>query len=199
MVTMATTAAHMAATSPRSIATLMYEPMPDGRNELIAVEYITSKGPASLEGQLFNFNGAPNRYGLGPFYELHVWAFEDNPVGTFADWNTLVNCKQASSAPDWADAEGVQAFSKATIIVKTHSFMATFHISQLPLNYAAEHQSLPPPGASARVFGWDLGGAGLLRRVHRRRLWRRSLPCSMKNGLARRFLSKHCLLSNPEV
>jgi hypothetical protein len=51
---------------------VMYEPTPDGKLALIAVEYITSKAPASLEGQLFNFNGAPNRYGLGPFYELHV-------------------------------------------------------------------------------------------------------------------------------
>ena len=60
---------------------VMYEPMPDGKLALIAVEYITSKGPASLEGQLFNFNGASNRYGLGPFYELHVWAWKANPHG----------------------------------------------------------------------------------------------------------------------
>src|SRR5262245_54358686 len=60
---------------------VMYEPMPDGKMKLIAVEYITSKGPASLEGQLFNFTGAPNRYGLGPFYELHVWAWKVNPRG----------------------------------------------------------------------------------------------------------------------
>jgi hypothetical protein len=58
---------------------VMYEPMPDGKMELVAVEYITSKGPASLEGQLFSFTGAPNRYGLGPFYELHVWAWKPNP------------------------------------------------------------------------------------------------------------------------
>jgi hypothetical protein len=51
---------------------VMYEPMADGTLKLVAVEYITSKGAASLEGQLFNFNSAPNRYGLGPFYELHV-------------------------------------------------------------------------------------------------------------------------------
>src|SRR5215470_5805936 len=31
---------------------VMYEPMPDGKLTLIAVEYITTKGPASLEGQL---------------------------------------------------------------------------------------------------------------------------------------------------
>jgi len=71
---------------------VMYEPMADGKLKLVAVEYITSKGPASLEGQLFNFNSAPNRYGLGAFYELHVWAWKKNPTGTFADMNPDVSC-----------------------------------------------------------------------------------------------------------
>ena len=76
---------------------VMYEPMPDGKMELIAVEYITSKGPASLDGQLFNFVGAPNRYGLGPFYELHVWAWKANPHGSFADMNPAVTCEHAAA------------------------------------------------------------------------------------------------------
>ena len=71
---------------------VMYEPMADGSLALVAVEYITSKGPAELEGHLFNFNIAPNRYGLGPFYELHVWAWKKNPTGTFADMNPDVSC-----------------------------------------------------------------------------------------------------------
>ena len=71
---------------------VMYEPMADGTLKLVAVEYITSKGPASLDGQLFNFNSAPNRYGLGPFYELHVWAWKQNPTGAFADMNPNVSC-----------------------------------------------------------------------------------------------------------
>ena len=74
---------------------VMYEPMPDGKMKLIAVEYIASKGPASLEGQLFNFTGTPNRYGLGPFYELHVWAWKANPRGAFADMNPNVTCEHA--------------------------------------------------------------------------------------------------------
>jgi hypothetical protein len=75
---------------------VMYEPMPDGRLKLVAVEYITTKGPASLEGQLFNFIAAPNRYGLDPFYELHVWAWKINPRGAFADMNPSVTCEHAS-------------------------------------------------------------------------------------------------------
>ncbi len=74
---------------------VMYEPKPDGRMVLVAVEYITSKGPASLEGQLFNFTGAPNRYGLPAFYALHVWAWKPNPKGAFADMNPNVTCEHA--------------------------------------------------------------------------------------------------------
>jgi hypothetical protein len=74
---------------------VMYEPGPDGKMTLVAVEYITSKGPASLQGQLFNFTGSPNRYGLGPFYELHVWAWKSNPRGAFADMNPDVTCEHA--------------------------------------------------------------------------------------------------------
>jgi hypothetical protein len=74
---------------------VMYEPLPDGRMALVAVEYITFKGPASLQGQLFSFGGSPNRYGLDPFYELHVWAWKANPRGAFADMNPDVTCKHA--------------------------------------------------------------------------------------------------------
>jgi hypothetical protein len=44
-----------------------------------------------------NFVGAPNRFGLPAFYELHVWAFSDNPHGTFVDWNTLVSCDRTKA------------------------------------------------------------------------------------------------------
>ena len=74
---------------------VMYEPSADGKMTLVAVEYITSKGPAALQGHLFSFTGAPNRYGLGPFYELHVWAWKENRTGTFADMNPDVSCDGA--------------------------------------------------------------------------------------------------------
>jgi len=74
---------------------VMYEPTANGKMELVAVEYISFKGPASLKGQLFSFTGAPNRYGLKPFYELHVWAWRPNPKGVFADMNPNVTCEHA--------------------------------------------------------------------------------------------------------
>jgi hypothetical protein len=76
---------------------VMYEPTADGKMNLIAVEYIAFKGPAALEGHLFNFNSAPNRYGLDPFYELHVWAWKKNSTGHFADYNPDVSCNAAKA------------------------------------------------------------------------------------------------------
>jgi hypothetical protein len=76
---------------------VMYEPMPDGKLALIAVEYITTKGPASLENHLFSYTGTPNRYGLPAFYQLHVWAWKPNPAGAFADMNMNVSCEAAKS------------------------------------------------------------------------------------------------------
>jgi hypothetical protein len=76
---------------------VMYEPQADGSMQLVAVEYISLTGPANLDGQLFSFTNSPNRYGLPPFYELHVWAWRGNPTGTFADMNPDVSCDAAMS------------------------------------------------------------------------------------------------------
>ena len=76
-------------------APLHLEPMADGKLALVAVEYISLKGPASLDGQLFSFTNTPNRYGLPAFYELHVWAWKDNPKGPFTDNNPDVSCEHA--------------------------------------------------------------------------------------------------------
>lgn len=88
---------------------LIYEPMSNGAMRLVGVEYIvlasiwdgpnppgTVPAPA-LEGDLLNYVPAPNRYGLPAFYELHVWAWQHNPKGSFADWNTSVNCDKQPS------------------------------------------------------------------------------------------------------
>jgi hypothetical protein len=81
---------------------LIYEPAPNGTLRLVGVEYIVLEetwntlhpggSTPALEGNLLNYIGAPNRYGLPAFYEIHIWAWENNPKGTFADWNTRVSC-----------------------------------------------------------------------------------------------------------
>jgi hypothetical protein len=72
---------------------VLYEPQKDGTLKLMAVEYITEKGPtAALGGQLFSYTTSPNRYGLPPFWEVHVWAWKANPMGVFSDMNPDATC-----------------------------------------------------------------------------------------------------------
>lgn len=33
----------------------------------------------------------PNRFGVPAFYEIHVWAFRDSPLGAYVDWNNNVS------------------------------------------------------------------------------------------------------------
>lgn len=80
---------------------LLYE-MKDGEMHFLGVEFLVladtwdakKEGPPALMGQLFNYVASPNRYGNPPFYELHVWAGQDNPSGTFADFNPTVSCNE---------------------------------------------------------------------------------------------------------
>ena len=45
------------------------------------------------EDGTFQFVGSPNRFGLPAHFELHVWAWRDNPNGSFVDWNNEVTCE----------------------------------------------------------------------------------------------------------
>jgi hypothetical protein len=80
---------------------LIYEPVGNARR-LVGVEYIVDAAtwlaahdgaPPQLEGQDFQFVNAPNRFGIPSFFELHVWAWRDNPNGAFVDWNNNVTCE----------------------------------------------------------------------------------------------------------
>ena len=86
---------------PQRPEALVYGPK-HGQLRLVAVEYIvlaeawdaSNPTPPSLLGQLLHYGGSPNRYRLPAFYELHVWAWKDNPNGMFADWNPRVSCEE---------------------------------------------------------------------------------------------------------
>lgn len=92
------------ALDPAQPEALLYE-VKNGRMQLAGVEYVViaeawhaaNEAPPVLLGQLFNYVGSPNRYGIPAFYELHVWAWKDNPSGTFADWNPKVSCENYSA------------------------------------------------------------------------------------------------------
>jgi hypothetical protein len=93
---------------PTAPESLIYEPLPNGSFRLVGVEFIQladdwaarnpNGGVPSVDGNLMNLVASPNRYGLPAFYELHVWAWEDNPNGSFADWNNRVTCEKQPAA-----------------------------------------------------------------------------------------------------
>ena len=69
-------------------------PAVDRRRLLVLADDWNKKhsGPPQLMGQLFHLFDSPNRFGLPAFYTLHVWAWKDNPNGTFTNWNPDVSC-----------------------------------------------------------------------------------------------------------
>ncbi len=77
---------------------LMYQPLPDGRLELVGVEYLvpapawTDDAPPVLLGQEFEYLEDLD------LYALHLWAWRNNPDGLFADWNPNVDCASADTA-----------------------------------------------------------------------------------------------------
>jgi hypothetical protein len=88
---------------PTQPEALVYAPNAAGRPKLAALEYIvfdsawTGAGHAptdkpSLFGQTFAFTPAGNRYGLDPFWSLHVWIWQPNAAGLFQPWNPGVHC-----------------------------------------------------------------------------------------------------------
>ncbi len=79
---------------------VIYEPLPNGRLRLVGADFLVlasdwdakNPSPPELMGQLLHLFESPNRFGLPNFYTLHVWAWKDNPTGTFANWHANVSC-----------------------------------------------------------------------------------------------------------
>lgn len=71
---------------------LVYAPTRYGGRRLVAVEFLVfadalgSRPVPVLFGQRFHLNPAINAY------VLHVWLWQHNPDGMFADWNPNVRC-----------------------------------------------------------------------------------------------------------
>lgn len=85
---------------------LVYEPTQNGQLRLVAADYLVfaetwhanNTAAPELMGQLFHLFDSPNRFGLPVFYTLHVWAWKENPSGTFANWNPRVSCDEFNPA-----------------------------------------------------------------------------------------------------
>ena len=89
--------------NPLTPEALVYEPLPNGKFRLVAVEYVVIKDtwtgaqPPELFGHQFSLEPAPNEFNVPvDFYELHIWLWQPNPSGMFYEWNPRVSCDAAS-------------------------------------------------------------------------------------------------------
>jgi hypothetical protein len=79
---------------------VVYEPTSNGRQRLVAVEFVefaapwdaVNEQPPELFGRQLQLVPEPNRYGVPAFYQIHVWLWKSNPAGIFSDWNEGVSC-----------------------------------------------------------------------------------------------------------
>ena len=74
---------------------LLYEPGPNGQLNLVGVEYVVPKSAWTSDQppRLFGRDLKLNNFDL---WALHVWAWENNPSGLYADWNPRVSCANAA-------------------------------------------------------------------------------------------------------
>ena len=92
-----TAAASVDASTPEL---LVFEPGTNGHERLVALEYLTIKGPwdaqhagdAVAVRAAVQRDAAPNRFGLPAFYSLHAWIWAPNPTDMFSPWNPRVTC-----------------------------------------------------------------------------------------------------------
>lgn len=83
---------------------LYYEPRPGGKIRLVGAEYayfapagqdtaLLPFEPVHLDGHLLQYMVAPNRFAIPvDWLRLNVWAWRNNPNGTFAADNPRVSC-----------------------------------------------------------------------------------------------------------
>lgn len=80
---------------------LLYATAPNGKRRLTGVEYLvvdadqnlaTAGDRPSLAGRPFDGPMPGHGPGMPVHYDLHVWAWAENPAGDFATWNPSITC-----------------------------------------------------------------------------------------------------------
>jgi hypothetical protein len=86
--------------------TVIYEPQTGGHMKLVGMEYIVPLDKwAAANHDLDDPNDVPRllgqkftRHSFLPIFKLHIWLWQNNPSGTFADWNPKVSCQHAEAS-----------------------------------------------------------------------------------------------------
>jgi hypothetical protein len=90
---------------------LLYAPDGRGGLKLVGIELLVfaaawdaeNKQPPKYRGREYNYmadNPATSQdeaHGFMPHYDLHIWLFEHNPSGLYAQWNPALSCSTAGT------------------------------------------------------------------------------------------------------
>jgi hypothetical protein len=84
---------------------VIYEPQAGGHMKMVGMEYIVPLAAWEAAGHNLNDpNDVPlllgqkfTRHSTLPIFKLHIWLWQQNPSGTYADWNPKVSCRFADS------------------------------------------------------------------------------------------------------
>lgn len=83
---------------PANPEVLVYAPKANGRLDLVALEYVIFDSAVpegttpEIFGQPLTFVPEGNRYEIPAFWQRHIWLYDENPAGLFADFNPTVTC-----------------------------------------------------------------------------------------------------------
>ncbi len=84
---------------------VIYEPLAGGHMRLVGMEYLVPLDAWAAAGHDLNdpadvpvlLGQKYTRHSFLPIFKLHIWLWQKNPSGTFADWNPDVSCQYADS------------------------------------------------------------------------------------------------------
>jgi hypothetical protein len=84
---------------------VIYEPQAGGHMRMVGMEYIVPIAAwAAANHDVNDPTDVPvllgqkyTRHSFLPIYKLHIWLWQNNPSGTYADWNPKVSCQHADS------------------------------------------------------------------------------------------------------
>lgn len=93
-------------TDPNPPGILLYAPDGHGGLELVGIELLVfaeawhkeHKQPPKFNGREFNYMAdnpdtpQDEAHNFMPHYDLHIWLFEHNPAGLYAQWNPALSC-----------------------------------------------------------------------------------------------------------
>ena len=145
---------------------VIYQPDGNGGRKLVAIEYFkpdadqnlaTSDDKPSLYGRAFDGPMEGHAPGMPKHYDMHVWLWQTNPKGTFAQFNPAGSCKTATATMSHGDSTGTDSSSGTT----SGGTSSGGQVSSVPSGAAQTGGERPVGGDRDMMWLYGVGGAAM--------------------------------------